>query len=155
MTLRLRPAVPNDCYALWVWANDPAARAASGDRAPIPWEAHLGWFAARLADPASRIMIGETITGQPVGVVRFESDTGWQTARVSYAIAAEYRRRGAGESLLGLGLVAIRASFPGVHLNAQVRDDNIGSLRIFRRGNWRERPGATGWIEFANPGVTP
>lgn len=153
MSLRLRSAGPHDGYKLWLWANDPAARAASGDRPSIPWEAHLGWLAARLADSGSRILIGETVTGQPVGVVRFESATGWQTARVSYAVAAEYRRRGAGEALLSLGLAAIRASFPGVVVNAQVRADNLASLRIFRRGAWRERPGAAGWVEFSDAGL--
>ena len=56
--LDLRRAGPDDCATLWEWANDPLTRAQSFSPTAIPWDSHVAWFEARLADPASRPLPG-------------------------------------------------------------------------------------------------
>ncbi len=138
--IALRPAVLDDAYPLWLWANDPESRAASGDRAIIPWAAHLLWYHDRLESPNALILIAEGPDRQPVGVIRFETTDGWRAARSSYGVAPESRGAGIGWELLTEGIAELRRRSPGVVIEASVRAANPASLRLFERLRWRSEP---------------
>jgi RimJ/RimL family protein N-acetyltransferase len=131
----LRPAGPADAALLLEWANDPAARRASGDRATIEPTTHAAWFATRLADPSTyRIWIGQTGDG-PVGVVRFER-LDERSVEVSIEVAPEARGRGLSHALLAAGLEAARQDFDRPSVVARVRPDNERSVRLFERAGF-------------------
>lgn len=148
MTIRLRVAVGQDRYPLWLWANDPASRVASNDRPPIAWADHCGWFAARCREPGTLILMAETEDGQPVGVVRFESSDEWRRAWLSYAVAPEVRGRGVGRGLLMLGVSELLRRTPEVLVLARVRGSNLPSVHLFQSLGWAAAADQDGWIRF-------
>lgn len=148
--MKLRPARPDDAYALWLWANDPETRAASGDRPVIGWEEHCRWLAGRLGSGAAALLIAETGESRPVGTIRFESPDGWSTAVLSYLVAPEARGRGFGRALLVEGVKAVRARYPEVRIEATVWEANDRSCRLFTALGWAVRPGDAGRVVFTD-----
>ena len=73
-SLRLRRADENDSQLLWDWANDPDVRTVSFSTEPIPWERHLQWFNAKLADPDAVLYVAIDPEGTPIGHVRYQID---------------------------------------------------------------------------------
>ncbi len=142
----LRRAAAADAYALWLWANDDATRAASHGRAPIRWNEHVRWLGAQLEGDAGAVYIGE-LDSRPVGSVRFDSQDGWRTARLSYVVAPESRGAGFSRLLVTQGVVEIRRRSAAVRVRAEVSRDNGRSLRVFRGLGWRESaPDASGGV---------
>jgi RimJ/RimL family protein N-acetyltransferase len=137
--LRLRPATADDASALWHWANDPVTRAASGNRAPLAWEAHLAWLNDRLASPRAIVLIAELDEGRPVGTIRFETADGWSRARLSYGLAPASRGQGLGRRLLEQGIAEFRRSHPAAVIEAEVWPDNARSLHLFSSLGWSSR----------------
>jgi spore coat polysaccharide biosynthesis predicted glycosyltransferase SpsG/L-amino acid N-acyltransferase YncA len=134
--LRLRAATMEDAAVLLAWTNDPAARAASVQTAPVPWETHCAWLQARLNTPAHAIFILEA-GGRPLGTVRFTAEPGrW---RLSYSLDPAARGQGLGRALVQRGLRALTGRGPDLVL-AEVKPDNLASLHTFRRLGWSERP---------------
>ncbi len=155
MTISLRRAVQSDGYGLWLWANDPAVRVASGDRALISWAEHLVWLEGRLDSSDAMILIGVAAGGRPVGTVRFETGDRWGTARVSYLVAAEARGGGVGRLLLDHGLAKLTEAHPGARAEALVRPANGASCHLFRSGGWTEAGSNGKLIQFLAPGRVP
>lgn len=139
--LRLRDAEPADAYALWLWANDPDARAAARDRPAIPWSDHVTWLAGQLRSPHAHVWIAELAASQPAGTIRFDTSDGWVSARLSYAVASESRGRGLGRDIVAAGVERLRHLRPAVRIWADVRETNDRSARVFNGLAWRcERP---------------
>jgi RimJ/RimL family protein N-acetyltransferase len=137
--ISLRPADSADAYALWLWANDAETRGASFGRPPIPWADHVRWLRALLADPQARLFVARDAEDCPVGSVRFDSEDGWRTARLSYVVAPEARGRGHGRPLVERGVAALRAEHPDVRVRAEVVPGNARSVAVFRALGWTER----------------
>ena len=148
MNVILRRAEAADAEALWAWANDPAARAASGTQAPIEWPHHVSWLAKRLASPNNLILMAESPAGQPLGTIRFETDDHWVSARLSYLVAPDSRGRGVGRTLLERGPDALAAVRTGVRLVAQVRPTNQPSRRLFEALGWVEDGSTAEFLRF-------
>jgi len=129
----LRPVVAKDCEALWRLANDPSARAASFNSAPIKFADHCEWLARRLVDPDVLLFLLVTGDDEPVGYVRFEQrEHGWV---VSVALAPDARGKGLGSRLIASGsaLFCQRRNEP---VTALVKADNAASLAAFRRAGY-------------------
>jgi RimJ/RimL family protein N-acetyltransferase len=141
--VQLRPAAASDAYALWLWANDAESRRASAGRDEIAWAPHVAWLDACLHSPAHLVLIATLPSGQPAGVVRFDTRDDWRTARLSYAVAPEARGSGLAVPIVALGAAALRAQHPGVSIQAEVEPDNRRSLSVFRRNGWLESDAAT------------
>ena len=135
--LRLRPAEASDLYCLWLWANDPETRRASFGRSTVSWSDHVAWF-ERQRSGGAYVFIGETAEAQPIGSVRFDTTDEWRTARLSYVVAPEARRRGWSRPLVTQGVELLGVQRPGVAITARVMADNTGSLRLFRGLGWNE-----------------
>jgi UDP-2,4-diacetamido-2,4,6-trideoxy-beta-L-altropyranose hydrolase len=131
--IRLRPASPDDARLLWEWANDPATRASSFRSEPISWPEHVAWLERRMADPDTRLLIGQNGRG-PVGQVRLERDGA--NVEVSISVAADHR--GAmGGPILRAGVDGARRYWPGATLVAQVKPTNGRSLRMFTSAGFK------------------
>jgi len=125
----LRPAHSDDAGRLFAWANDPATRAASFDREPIPWQAHVSWLAAVLGDQDRRLWIAEE-AGVPVGQLRFDR-TPDGIGVVSIGLAPGVRRRGLGRTVLRMGLAAAVRELGIRRARAVVLPTNLPSRRLF------------------------
>lgn len=129
----LRPVVAKDCEALWRLANDPSARAASFNSAPIEFADHCAWFARRLVDLDSVLLLLVTAENEPVGYVRFERrEHGWT---VSVALAPGTRGKGLGSRLIASGSALFRQQW-NEPVTALVKADNAASLAAFRRAGY-------------------
>jgi RimJ/RimL family protein N-acetyltransferase len=132
--LTLREATVEDAHRLWLWRNDPSARAMFGDSRPVSWDAHSTWLNDRLADPNTLIFIVEA-DGRPCGYVRFHTElTG--TAVVSIALARNVRGLGYGAAAL---VLACREAFSRrfcERIEARVKRENLASQRIFLKGGF-------------------
>jgi UDP-2,4-diacetamido-2,4,6-trideoxy-beta-L-altropyranose hydrolase len=135
----LRRATANDADLLLNWANEPAARAASLSPDPIDRPTHLRWLAARLSDPGCRIWIGANPAGEPVGVIRFETEPDGRAA-VSISVAAAARGRGLGRRLLAAGIAAARTDLRPDGFRARVRVANGASIALFHGAGFRPDP---------------
>lgn len=126
--IRLRPAVEADSANVFSWNGAPDVRAVSVCTAPIAHASHQAWFAARLADPSSLILIVEH-GGRAVGVVRFARTE--RTAVVSIALDPADRGRGAGRRALAAGIAIARDRLAVDVYEAWIDESNEASRRTF------------------------
>ncbi len=133
--LSLRNAAEADGQLLFAWANDPVVRQASFHSAPIEWNDHQRWFAAKLRDPGSVIYIGENRDGEPVGQVRFDLDS--ERAVLSIAVAPGFRGRGWGKELLWFSVRKLVRAGLARRIDAFVKPDNQASIRLFESADFR------------------
>ena len=128
----LRRARKEDSRQLWEWANDPEVRAASFSSDPIPWDTHDQWFAGKLGEDTSLILIAENQESIPAGQIRFDgrTDGDWE---VDVSIAPSLRGRGLASSLITLGIREIVDENPAARIHAFVKQSNTASLRAFER----------------------
>ncbi len=133
--ISVRPATTDDCRRYWEWANDPVVRAASFTTAPIPWEQHVKWFGARLAERVPLyVVVGDG--GALLGQVRFDPQPdGAFAVGISLDVAA--RGRGWAAPALRAGCDALRRDRPSALIVAYVRAENAPSLSAFVRAGFR------------------
>ena len=130
----LRSAEDRDCRLLWEWANDPLTRAMSFSSEPIPWEAHVSWFQARLADPKAIVYIAADMHGQPVGQLRFL--TGEDRATISISLVPEWRGRGLALEIINVGVEKFFRMSNVRAIDAYIKPGNAASLRLFPRAGF-------------------
>jgi UDP-2,4-diacetamido-2,4,6-trideoxy-beta-L-altropyranose hydrolase len=133
--ISVRPATLSDVEILWHWRNDPDVRAVSLQTHPISLASHKEWFAAKLSDPESFILIGQ-VGAEDVGVVRY--DVKDDEAHVSIQVAPAFAGAGIGSALILAGeryLVAHRPEV--VSISADVLHGNVASLALFEAAGYR------------------
>jgi RimJ/RimL family protein N-acetyltransferase len=135
-----------DEQRLLEWRNDPEVRAQSFSAEEVDRQAHSDWFAGRLADPATLILIVEDDDG-PVGQVRLD-DAGEGVAEVHVALAPSARGRGYGREALALAAREARAELGAHTVLAKVKAGNERSLRTFRAAGFEPAWEADGVVEL-------
>ena len=131
----LRRTIESDCRSFWEWANDPAEHAVSFAREPIPWERHMEWFRARLADPRSILYTALNRNGHPIGMVRYQLDG--MHAVLSVNLGAPFRGRGNGTKMLFLATEELFRNSSVTAIHAFVRTSNQPSIRLFEGAGFR------------------
>ncbi|MEW5878971.1 MAG: UDP-2,4-diacetamido-2,4,6-trideoxy-beta-L-altropyranose hydrolase [Pseudomonadota bacterium] len=135
--LRLRPAAATDSERVLAWRNDESTRRHALDPAPIEPARHAAWFAERLKDDHSVLLIGEDDRG-PVGVLRY--DLRGTTARVSVYLVPERHGEGLGPLLLHAGHRWLTANRPAVQaIDAEVLAENHASRLAFAEAGYELR----------------
>jgi UDP-2,4-diacetamido-2,4,6-trideoxy-beta-L-altropyranose hydrolase len=123
-----RKATLTDCRLYWHWANDPEVRRSAFNSEPISWEKHQEWFAARLSDPNSILLIFESQYG-PIGHIRLDGGAAQRT--ISYSVARQYRGKGIGKKIMS-EMIAASPPFARRFL-AEVKKENLASANIFEK----------------------
>ena len=132
--LRLRRAGSDDCKLLWQWANDPETRANSFSSEPIPWETHVQWLAAVLADPQCQLLLALDSQDRPIGQVRFDGAD--RRPVLSVSIARPFRGMGYGSELIGLAVGELFRQRPITAVVARVKPENRASIRAFQKAGF-------------------
>lgn len=130
--IKLRPAKPSDCHAIFAWANDPDTRSASFHTETIALEEHESWFATAIAEPDSLFII--EAGDEPAGVARIEA-TENNNAEISINLAPEARGRGLAWAAI-MALISLAGHQGYGQLLARIRADNPRSQRVFEKSGF-------------------
>lgn len=137
-TVVLRRATPDDCERIYDWRNAEINRRQSTDPREIPLERHRAWFAARLRDASSDILIAER-GSSPIGVLRYDIREG-KEARISIYLVPGEHGKGLGRLLLIRGARWLRAARPLVKcITAEVLEGNADSIKAFTDAGFERR----------------
>ncbi len=133
--ITLRPAVSGDAEAVWQWRNAPDVRSTAIDTAEIGWDDHSRWFANRLIDPETILLVAQD-RGHDVGVIRF--DLCGDEAKVSIFMAPGLAGRGLGPTILRAGQLWVCDARPEIaRFAADVRPENAASIALFEGAGYR------------------
>ncbi len=141
-----RKADARDGELVLSWRNDPETRRQSRETAQISATAHAAWYAARLADPDTLLLIVEA-DAKPVGAVRFERKNP-ALAQVSANLAPEVRGQGMAVPMLSGAMMQANRSGFCRKVEVEVREENIASLRLVEACNFRRIGASSGWEAF-------
>lgn len=128
--MKLRAATLEDAELLLDWRNDAETRANSRQHDLVPWDSHVIWLAALLADPARELLIAER-DGRAVGTVRFDRERD-ETA-LSWTIAPAWRGQGLGRAMVRCAVERT----PTARLRAEIVASNARSIAIAREAGFR------------------
>lgn len=135
--LSLREATAADGRLLREWRNDDATRVWFFDPEPVSRAEHERWLAAKLADPAAKLLIIRDERQRDIGQVRLEPD-GEKGADISISIAAAARDRGYGAAALRLAC-RYAAEVMGIEtVTARIKADNQASIRAFAKAGFAD-----------------
>lgn len=136
----LRPAAPADALEVWRIANDPAVRAHSFRREPIPLSAHLDWYGARLASTSERFWLID-IAGAVAGLIRYAKNG--DGAEVHYSVRAAFRGKGLGTLALAATRELACRELGTRRLTGVVIAPNPASERSFASAGWSRKSDET------------
>lgn len=141
MQILIRSARHSDSQLLFDWRNDAATRTASLNTAEIKFEDHAKWFAGALSNRHIFIFIAENLGNEDeqIGTTRFEVDEKSSSATVSINLAPGARGLGlSGEILEGSMVKFQELVTTPIRLHAQIRVDNLASLKLFAKAGFYE-----------------
>lgn len=132
----LRKVRQEDLDRIYEWSNDPADRAGSFNSEPIIYENHIKWFAKlqTLKDATLYVFI---VNREPVGQAKITLK-GDGSAEVGYGIAANSRGKGLGNTIIPLVENEVFLYFHVTQMIAEVKSNNIPSLKIFSRNHYKK-----------------
>ena len=131
--LTLRWARAEDCRLVWEWANAAEVRAVSFTSHSIPWDSHVAWFDAKLADPQVFLYIAED-NGVAVGQIRYDMLN--DDAVVSVSLDPKCRGRGYGAKVIEIGTVEIFGKSNARTIHAYIKPGNDASVSAFARAGF-------------------
>jgi RimJ/RimL family protein N-acetyltransferase len=131
--IRVRRAEAGDCRILFEWANDAAVRQASFASAAISWDEHSRWFAEKMRDRASMILMFEE--GDPAGTVRFQFKDGGD-AEISVTVAPEFRGQGLAAHFLERAVEFAFEHSAVERIQAFIRTGNRVSAKAFEQAGF-------------------
>lgn len=136
MQLTFRTAQPADAQLYFDWANDPVTRQQSFNTTPISWEKHTNWFARKIADPNTLLLVFETQQKVPVGQIRFEQLI--DEVVIGISLDSAFRGQGLAPVMLRAASETYHNQFPDDNLpiHAYIRPDNLASVRSFERAGF-------------------
>lgn len=145
-SITIREATSSDESLLFDWVNRPDSLAGKLEtHAPIPRSEHDAWFAARLADKDTLMLIAET-PGTAAGQVRLQSDGA--AFVVDIYVTPEFRGHKVADSLINAALERLAQRHADAEVVALVKPDNTSSAALFRRTGFSETGRSPDCITF-------
>ena len=132
--LFLRPALPEDCMAVFALANDAQVRKNAFSSSRITEEDHVRWYATRLKAEDSPFYAAFS-KNMLVGYIRYDKTDIYEERVVTIAIAKKWRGKGIGTWLLRETVRHVCAC--GVDsVIAWVNPKNIASQKAFQQAGY-------------------
>ena len=143
--LSLRPANADDGEAIFRWQTFPGARKHFRDPSLPTRDGHFAWLDRMLVDPRRHLEIVE-VDGEPAGILRLDphEDHRWE---VSILISGEKHGQGIGPAALR----ALRRLVPDDELVAEVKSDNVPSLRAFAAAGFVSKSSTLSDVTLVSP----
>lgn len=141
--ISIRAANQEDAETLFGWRNHPETRRMFINQSEVDATEHLEWFNTTIASEERILLIGELANGAAFGVVRFDFDKSFNKAEISITISPDLRGQGLSGRLLSVAIDNLRnlinsaRARPSFHLTARVRRENMSSIRLFQRAEFK------------------
>lgn len=132
----LRFVEKEDLKDLYKWRNDKVTRKSSFNTKKIRKEDHIKWFNESIANPKKHIFIIMDEKNAKVGQIRF--DRKGKAADISISIAPSYRRKGYGTTAIKKGCGLYFNNFDVSHIMAEVKKENLSSIRAFETSGFKK-----------------
>jgi UDP-2,4-diacetamido-2,4,6-trideoxy-beta-L-altropyranose hydrolase len=137
VSARLRVATAGDRRAVFEWRNDPLIVSLGGSRRAVTWEEHTDWYDRVLDDGERHLLFIVESKGRGIGTVRFDRE-GEDVAMVTIYLLPAFIGRGFGVPMLREGCSRALSQWPSVRvLRAEIRVDNLRSIRAFEKAGFR------------------
>ena len=134
--IEIREIQDDDINDLFNWRNHPEVRKNFFNTNPISWDEHEKWFKAKIKDSYTSIYIA--CSGKDkVGSIRFEDKS--DVIKVSVMLNPDFLGKGFGSEVIRLGTERfIKEKNPDKPIHAEIKKDNIASLKAFQRAGFEE-----------------
>ena len=142
----LRFAEHGDIEDLYKWRNDEETRRFSFNVNPITFEEHKDWFLKSLSNPKRSIFIIFDKNFKKLGQIRFDKEK--DQAEVDININPEYRGKGIGALALIKTSQFYLNNFEVEQLIAKVKNENIASIKAFKKANFKIHKRFEDYIEL-------
>jgi UDP-2,4-diacetamido-2,4,6-trideoxy-beta-L-altropyranose hydrolase len=140
-----RFANEKDCFQYFEWVNEKSVRLNSVNNEPVSWTTHEAWFKRKLDSNDTKLYIFH-VQGTPAGQVRVEfSDAVWT---INYSVDESFRGYGVGSLICKQAVEEIR-KFSNSRINAHVKKENIASIRVFEKLNFKVDEERNGYVYFS------
>lgn len=133
--ITLRLATIEDDEFFFALRTDPETVRQSFGPAPS-WHEHESWMESSLESPTRRLLVAfESTDFRSIGTGRL--DHHGEEVELSWTVAPDSRRKGYGRELIQGLLEYARTVWPGVQCTAQIKPDNVASLRAAFEAGFR------------------
>jgi len=134
--LKLRKATQSDMRLYFDWANDESVRLNSFKSEKISLKTHFDWFLTNMKNNNTILLVAE-IEKTPIGQIRLKmlQNNGY----LNYSIDKAFRNKGYGTQIIQKTIQYLRENKIILNLYAEVKQDNIGSIRIFEKCNFKKQ----------------
>lgn len=129
----IRPALYEDCAAVYQITMDPSVRAMSTRSDYFDYEDHCRWWDRRFSDPCQKFFVADDLSGY----VRYGRVSGTQDAEIAIAVKPEARRAGLALRMLQETEALAKAELGVTRLIALVLTSNEPSQRLFEKADYK------------------
>lgn len=134
--IKIRNLKDDDAYDLFEWRNHPDVRKRSFNVDCISWEEHEKWFNIKIKDKKTVIYI-VCLKDEKLGSIRFDRSD--ECIKVSVVLSPDFWGKGFGSEVIRLGTAKfIKDKKPKVPIIAEVKTENVASLKSFMKANYKE-----------------
>ncbi|MBI5888761.1 MAG: GNAT family N-acetyltransferase [Deltaproteobacteria bacterium] len=126
----------SDVEDLFEWRNHPEVRKNSFNMAPLIFKEHEEWFKRKIKNSDTTIYMA-CCGNDKIGSIRFE-DNG-EVEKVSVMLNPKFTGKGLGSKIIRIGTWKfISEKKPGKPVVAEIKRDNIASIKAFERAGFKE-----------------
>ncbi len=133
--IQLRTAIPEDCWDLLAWRNDPVSIQFS-PTGKVEKETHRRWFNEKLCCENTKIFIITNEQQDKIGMLRF--DKSGEESEISINLNPKFRGQGYGEQSLRESLRTYFSNFPVEKVWARIMPTNEASIKVFRQVGFQQ-----------------
>ena len=134
--IKLTKAEITDINDIFEWRNHPDIRKNFFNQEMLSWDEHEKWFTAKLKDPDTTIYMAY-YRNEKVGAIRFEAND--SVIKTSLMLNPDSLGRGFGSKVIKIGVEEfIKDKNPKESLIAEIKKDNIVSIKAFQKAGYRE-----------------
>ena len=134
--INLTKAGITDINDIFKWRNHPDIRKNFFNQELLSWDEHEKWFIAKLKDPDAAAYMAY-YRKEKIGTIRFEANE--SAIKTSVMLNPLFLGKGLGLQVVKMGVEKfIREETPDKSLIAEVKKNNIASIKTFRKAGFKE-----------------
>lgn len=136
--IKINKATINDMLDIFELANDDVVRKNSFNQEKISLKVHEEWFIKKINDPNCLFLIFKNQEGHFIGSVRFDLDINYLLNHyiISIQISKNFRGKNIANSILKNSINEFQKIFKDSTIIAKIKNDNIASIKIFKKNNF-------------------